>query len=103
MVKLHRACQDNYYSTQFLESENPYEYIKKVFTKSELQNHNIRKLTPKEALKLQGFSEDFYRKAHDKGISNHQLLKQAGNAASVNVIYAILYYLIIVNDILGEK
>lgn len=103
MVKMHRACQDNYYSTQFLESKNPYEYVKKEYTKSELQKHNIRKLTPKEALKLQGFSEDFYNQAYKHGLSDHQLLKQAGNAASVNVIYAILYYLIIENNILGEK
>ena len=44
--------------------------------------------------------EDFY-KAKNTGISNSQLYKQAGNAVSVNVIYAVLYYLI-KNNIIHE-
>jgi DNA (cytosine-5)-methyltransferase 1 len=92
---MHRACQDNYYSDEFLQSKKPIDYVKQVFTKQQLQEHSIRKLTPKEALALQGFDEKFCNNAIEAGVSNHQLYKQAGNAVSVNTVYAILYHLIV--------
>lgn len=100
MVKMHRACQDNYYSLDFINSSNPYEYLEKELNKDELLNSKIRKLTPEEAYELQGFSREMVVKARNIGISEHQLYKQAGNAASVNVIYAILKYLLIDHRIL---
>jgi DNA (cytosine-5)-methyltransferase 1 len=100
MVKMHRACQDNYYSDEFLLSENPLTYETTKYTKDELATHSIRKLTPKEAFNLQGFNDNFFLNAKNIGISNHQLYKQAGNAVSVNTVYAILYHLIIKNKIL---
>lgn len=45
--------------------------------------HGIRKLTPRECFKLQGFGEDLNIPAH---ISNAQLYKQAGNSVVVSVI-----------------
>jgi DNA (cytosine-5)-methyltransferase 1 len=59
----------------------------------------IRRLTPKEALLLQGFSSDFYGNAIKKRVSEFQLMKQAGNAVSVNTVYAILYYLFVYNGL----
>jgi DNA (cytosine-5)-methyltransferase 1 len=100
MVKMHRACQDNYYSDQFLLSDNPLDYKTNTFSKQELATHNIRKITPKEAFNLQGFNDTFFQTAQNVGVSNHQLYKQAGNAVSVNTVYAILHYLIIKNKIL---
>lgn len=102
MVKMHRACQDNYYSDGFIESEDPYEYSRTEFTKEELAGQRIRKLTPEEAYELQGFPRDMAEKAKKAGVSEHQLYKQAGNAASVNVIYAILKYLLIDQNIMGD-
>ena len=93
MVKMHRACQDNYYSDEFLNNSNPIEYLKKNFSKVEQAKHQIRKLTPLEALKLQGFDKEFYSNASNAGVSNHQLYKQAGNAVSVNTVYYIIHYL----------
>jgi DNA (cytosine-5)-methyltransferase 1 len=93
MVKMHRACQDNYYSDEFLNYPNPIQYLQKDLTKQEQVSHRIRKITPLEALKLQGFDNDFYVKASSAGISNHQLYKQAGNAVSVNTVYSILHFL----------
>jgi DNA (cytosine-5)-methyltransferase 1 len=93
MVKMHRACQDNYYSDDFLSAENPNDFLKNYFSKEELANQPIRKLTPLEALKLQGFDKQFYQNAKEAGVSNHQLYKQAGNAVSVNTVYSILSYL----------
>ncbi len=101
MTKMHRACQDNYYSDGFLLADNPIHFAKRFFKKEELAKQNIRKLTPQEALALQGFDSLFYENAAKAEISNSQLYKQAGNAVSVNTVYAILYYLIIKKNILN--
>lgn len=99
MVKMHRACQDNYFSYEFLNAENPLEYLKKNFSKEEQIKHRIRKLTPHEAFLLQGFDRIFVDNAIKNGVSNHQLYKQAGNAVSVNTVYAVLHYLFIKNNL----
>lgn len=93
MVKMHRACQDNYFSDGFINSENPEEYLKTEYTKEELCRQRIRKITPEEAFLLQGFDEDFFEKVQKSNNSNSQLYKQAGNAVSVNTVYAVMYYL----------
>lgn len=49
----------------------------------------IRKITPKETWRLQGFTDEQFRKAKDAGVSNSQLYKQAGNAVTVPVVEAI--------------
>lgn len=100
MAKMHRACQDNYFSNDFLRSENKEEYSALEFSKDELAGKQIRRLTPKEAFLLQGFNSEFYEKAKEAGISDSQLYKQAGNAVSVNTVYAILRYLIIDQNIM---
>lgn len=48
----------------------------------------IRKLTPKECFRLQGFSDDLFEKANAVN-SDAQLYKQAGNGVTVPVVYAI--------------
>ena len=48
----------------------------------------IRKLTPKECFRLQGFSDDLFEKAKAVN-SDAQLYKQAGNGVTVPVVYAI--------------
>lgn len=93
MHKMHRACQDNYYSQDYIESDgadNPVKYS----TKEELARHAIRRITPEEAFMLQGFPEVFVQQARAAGVSDGALYKQAGNAVSVNTIYAVLLYLI---------
>ena len=94
MVKMHRACQDNYYSDDFLKAKNPEKYLEKSFTKDEEATHRIRKITPEEAFMLQGFNKEDVMKASKDGVSNHQLYKQAGNAVSVNTVYSLLNHLI---------
>lgn len=51
-------------------------------------NYRIRKLTPKECWRLQGFPDWAFERAA-KVNSNSQLYKQAGNSVTVNVIEAI--------------
>lgn len=58
MHKMHRACQDNYVT----------------------DNGKIRRLTPREAARLQGFPDDFVIP-----VSDTQAYRQFGNAVTVNV------------------
>lgn len=95
MHKMHRACQDNYYSDGFITSDNPQEYLEIQFSKEELARQAIRKLTPEEAFALQGFPTEFVSNARLHKVSDGALYKQAGNAVSVNVIYAVLYYIFV--------
>lgn len=54
MHKMHRACQDNYYSLDFIASDGAVNQAINL-SKDEQARLPIRKLTPKEAMLLQGF------------------------------------------------
>lgn len=95
MHKMHRACQDNYYSDGFINADDPIAYLQIKFSKEELACQPIRKLTPQEAFALQGFPSEFVTNAQANRVCDGALYKQAGNAVSVNVIYAVLYYLFV--------
>ena len=88
MHKMHRASQDNY----FTDIKNHEKYCDKSKT-------NIRKLTPNECRKLQGFPSDWVQV-----VSDTQAYKQFGNAVTVDVIYnvAIQVYNYIEQNKLGE-
>lgn len=58
----------------------------------------IRKLTPRECWRLQGFSDEQFEKAKKAGISDTQLYKQAGNAVTVDVIEQIGKRLVLEDD-----
>lgn len=45
----------------------------------------IRKLTPLECWRLQGFPDWAFHRAKEAGVSDSQLYKQAGNSVTVNV------------------
>lgn len=71
MAKMHRASQDNYVTDQ------------KNFEKYCGENRtNIRRLTPNECRKLQGFPSDWVQV-----VSDCQAYKQFGNAVTVNVSF----------------
>lgn len=53
----------------------------------------VRKLTPKECFRLQGFPDEYFERANEV-CSDSQLYKQAGNSVTVNVIYEIARRLI---------
>lgn len=53
-----------------------------------IPNIRIRKLTPKECFRLQGWTDDYFEKAQQFN-SDSQLYKQAGNGVTVTVIEAI--------------
>lgn len=52
-------------------------------------NIRVRRLTPRECWRLQGFPDEYFDKARAAGISDTQLYKQAGNGVTVNVARAI--------------
>lgn len=62
MAKMHRACQDNYVT----------------------QDGKVRRLTPRECARLQGFDDTFVIP-----VSDSQAYKQFGNAVTVNVSAAV--------------
>jgi DNA (cytosine-5)-methyltransferase 1 len=55
-----------------------------------MEDIRIRKLTPLECWRLQGFTDEQFYKAKDSGVSNSQLYKQSGNSVTVNVVDAIV-------------
>jgi len=55
-----------------------------------IEGLRIRKLTPLECWRLQGFTDEQFYKAKNSGVSNSQLYKQAGNSVTVKVVDAIV-------------
>lgn len=60
-----------------------------VMPENTKEKYRVRKLTPKECWRLQGFPDWAFDKARLSGVSDSQLYKQAGNAVTVNVAYEI--------------
>ena len=71
MHKMHRASQDNYYSDDFINGD--YDDTSKSVKHSKHNKNNIRRITPREALLLQGFSKTFVNKALKSGLSDTRL------------------------------
>jgi DNA (cytosine-5)-methyltransferase 1 len=67
-------------------------YYKGIYSNQEragvLQDYRIRRLTPRECWRLQGFPDWAFDRAAAVN-SDSQLYKQAGNSVTVNVIYEI--------------
>lgn len=63
-------------------------FIDLSYQKTELTNKAIRKLTPRECFRLQGWPDDYFEKAQFVN-SDSQLYKQAGNGVTVTVIETI--------------
>lgn len=72
MAKMHRASADNYYHTEY---------------KPEGRT-NLRRLTPLECFRLQGFTDEDYAKVRGV-VSDTQLYRQMGNSITVSVLEGI--------------
>jgi DNA (cytosine-5)-methyltransferase 1 len=55
-----------------------------------IDNGRVRKLTPLECFRLQGFEDSVYETLRAAGISNTQLYSLSGNAVSVPVVREII-------------
>ncbi len=80
MVKMHRAHQDNYFSNKFILGDKKQKWV--------------RKLTPVEAFRLQGFKDRFVKNARNAGVSDTQLYMQAGNSVTINTVSAMIEHLV---------
>ena len=67
--------------------ENEKQSIKQETKKT--TDYRVRKLTPKECWRLMGFCDEDYEKAKTTGVSDAQLVKQAGNSIVVPVLEGI--------------
>jgi len=92
MHKMHRASQDNYYSDDFIGGE----FNEKTMTvKSYSGNEKrIRRITPREAFRIQGFNEYLIDRILSMGISDTQAYMLAGNAVPPPMVSAILKHII---------
>lgn len=81
------------YSDTILASPNP---VKDglILVSEQIQQNRIRRLTPLECFRLQGFPDDFFYKAKSVN-SDTQLYKQAGNSITVSVMKEIIKNLIL--------
>lgn len=50
---------------------------------------SIRRLTPLECFRLQGFPDEIVKRGYEIGISDTQLYKMCGNAVSIPIVYEI--------------
>lgn len=92
MHKMHRASQDNYFSNSFINGK--YDEAKKAVHLCDTGDELIRRITPLEAFRLQGFDDQFVTNAINEGLSDTRLYMQAGNTVSVPVIASIIETLI---------
>ena len=51
-----------------------------------IDGYKIRRLTPLECFRLQGFPDEMIEKAREIGLADCRLYKMAGNAVTVNVV-----------------
>ncbi len=82
------ANQGFYYMTSDTMPEDIY-YINSMEIGDVKYKGYIRRFTPLESWRLQGFTDEQFYKAKAAGVSDRQLYKQAGNAVTVNVIEAL--------------
>ena len=75
MHKMHRASQDNYVTDEINYERNVTDKNRRI---------NIRKLTPNECRKLQGFPSDW-----KQVVADIHAYKEFGNAVTVNVSYKV--------------
>jgi len=87
MHKMHRASQDNYYSDSFINGK--YDKVANKVIESNSGKNRIRRITPSEALRFQGFNERFIKNALNTGLSDTRLYMLAGNSVPTTVIKSV--------------
>lgn len=85
MSKWHRANQDNYFSDSYIKGNNPYE--RPVV---DMESEPIRRITPLEGFRLQGFPDVYASVAKELNISYSAQYKLIGNALPVNLATAVI-------------
>lgn len=85
MSKWHRANQDNYFSNSYIRGINPYER-----PEVDIDSEPIRRITPLEGFRLQGFPDKYATIAAQLKISYSAQYKLIGNALPVDLACAVI-------------
>lgn len=87
MSKWHRANQDNYFSESYIMGDSPY-----VRPLVDLTNEPIRRITPLEGFRLQGFPDIYAQITKQLEIPYSAQYKLIGNALPVDLAHAVIQY-----------
>ncbi len=89
MGKWHRANQDNYFTEHYIFSKQGEKH-----PNFDYKVHGVRRVTPLEALRLQGFPDKFEKYMHMLSIAATPAYRLIGNAVPVNLTTAVLKNLV---------
>jgi DNA (cytosine-5)-methyltransferase 1 len=89
MGKWHRANQDNYYTEKYVMSERGLKP-----STFDYRTDQVRRLTPLECLRLQGFPESFGAVYEKLGVAPTPAYRTIGNAVPVNLAKAVIHNLL---------
>ena len=87
MAKWHRANQDNYYSDTYISSSNNDPYVSPDI---DIEKEPIRRITPLEGFRLQGFPDEFNSTYESLGLSTTAIYRLIGNAVPVPLVRAVI-------------
>ncbi|MFK7979361.1 MAG: DNA cytosine methyltransferase, partial [Saprospiraceae bacterium] len=85
MSKWHRANQDNYFSETYIKNKKPYSR-----PKVDLKTEKIRRITPLEGFRLQGFPDLYAEKAKEIGLAYTTQYRLIGNAVPVPLVKSVI-------------
>lgn len=85
MSKWHRANQDNYFSESYITGNEPY-----IHPTVDMEKEPIRRITPLEGYRLQGFPDIYDETAKTLKLSYSAQYRMIGNALPVNLAYAVV-------------
>lgn len=85
MSKWHRANQDNYFSETYIHSNDPY-----ARPTVNMEIERIRRITPLEGYRLQGFPDSYAEIARSLGLSYSTQYKLIGNALPVDLARSVI-------------
>lgn len=92
MHKLHRASQDNYFSDDFVAGR--FDDTTGTVCLEPTAGRGIRRPTPREAFRIQGFPEDMIERLLASGLSDTRLYMLAGNAAPPPLVAAVVRHVL---------
>jgi len=96
MHKMHRASQDNYFSDDYILGTYNKENSSVIL--AETSTSKIRRITPKEALRIQSFPENLIERLLKLGISDTRLYMLAGNAVPPKLVKSVLERILSTED-----
>lgn len=91
MSKWHRANQDNYFSATYVNENNPDPFVSPIV---DLEKEPIRRITPLEGFRIQGFPDIYAEIVEKNNLSLSATYKMIGNAVPVNLARSVIDHFI---------